>query len=156
MGDEKNGAALGRSLEDFHMRLMRAFHAQRAYLKPSVDGLGLGPGQAKLLVYLAVHGPSSQREVAGFFETDPASVSRMFDSLERSGFVTSAPGRDRRTKALELTERGRDAATRWELACDDEQEVMLGGFSPEEEAAFADYLSRARANLRRAAEGREA
>lgn len=156
MGDEKDGAALGRSLEDFHMRLMRAFHAQRAYLRPSVDGLGLGPGQAKLLVYLAVHGPSSQREVAEFFETDPASVSRMFDSLERAGFVTSAPGRDRRTKALELTERGRDAATSWELACDDEQEAMLAGFSSEERRTFADYLSRAHANLRRAAGGRVA
>ena len=74
----------GSSLEDFHMRLMRAFHAQRAYLRPRVDELGLGPGQPKMLVYLAVHGPSSQREVADFFECDPGAVSRMFDSLERA------------------------------------------------------------------------
>ena len=140
----------GSSLEDFHMRLMRTFHAQRTYLRPRVDELGLGPGQPKMLVYLAVHGPSSQREVADFFECDPGAVSRMFDSLERAGFVTSAPGRDRRTKALELTERGRAAADSWDAICADEQEVMLAGFSPEERAAFADLLTRARANLWRA------
>lgn len=150
----------GRSLEDVHMRLMRAFHAQRAYLRPSVDALGLGPGQAKLLVYLMVHGPSSQREVADFFETDPGAVSRMFDSLERAGFVTSAPGRDRRTKALALTGRGEAAADAWELACDDEQEVALAGLSADERRELMVLLGRVHANLRRAAgaaaEGREA
>lgn len=146
----------GSSLTDFHMRLMRAFHAQRTYLKPRVDELGLGPGQAKLLVYLAVHGASSQREVADFFECDPGAVSRMFDALTRAGFVSSAPGRDRRTKPLALTERGLAAADAWDVECAEEQEVMLAGFSPEERAAFADYLVRAHANLRAAAERGEA
>ena len=146
----------GSSLEDFHMRLMRAFHAQRTYLRPRVDELGLGPGQPKMLVYLAVHGPSSQREVADFFECDPGAVSRMFDSLERAGFVTSASGRDRRTKALALTDRGRKAAAAWDAVCAEEQEVMLAGFTPEERAAFADLLGRARANLWRAIDGGDA
>lgn len=159
VSDEKNGAgqderALGRSLEDVHMRLIRAFHAQRAYLRPSVDGLGLGPGQPKMLVYLAVNGPSSQREVAEFFETDPAAVSRMFDSLARAGFVTSEQGRDRRTKAIALTQKGLDVARRWELACDEEREVMLAGFSDEERRQLVDLLGRARDNLRAAVEMR--
>ncbi|WP_204204607.1 MarR family transcriptional regulator [Olsenella sp. An293] len=145
----------GASLEDFHMRLMRAFHAQRTYLRPKVDELGLGPGQPKLLVYLAVHGPSSQRELAAFFECDPGAVSRMLDALERAGFVTSAPGRDRRTKVAELTEAGRAAAAAWDEVCAAEQEVMLAGFAPEERAAFADLLARARANLWCAVDGRE-
>lgn len=141
----------GSSLGDFHMRLMRAFHAQRAYLRPHVDELGLGPGQPKLLVYLAVNGPSSQREVAAYFECDPGAVSRMFDSLERAGFVTSEPGRDRRVRLVAPTERGLDAARAWDAICAREQEAMLEGFAPEERAAFADYLGRAHANLRRAA-----
>ena len=80
----------------------------------------------------------------------------MFDALTRAGFVSSAPGRDRRTKALTLTERGLAAADVWDVECAEEQEVMLAGFSPEERAAFADYLVRAHANLRAAAERGEA
>lgn len=151
-----DSVGLGSSLGDFHMRLMRAFGAQRAYLRPRVEELGLGPGQPKLLVYLAVHGPSSQRELAEFFECDPGAVSRMLDSLERAGFVVSAPGRDRRTKAVTLTERGLSAARAWDEVCAGEQEVMLAGFSPDERAVFADLLSRARANLRRAVDEGEA
>ena len=151
--DTGEGAAalrLGRSLEDFHLRLLRAFQAQRSYFQPEVASLGLGPGQPKLLVYLAVHGPSSQREVAVFFETDPGAVSRMFESLARAGFVTDAPGPDRRTKLRDLTPSGRAAVEAWELACDREQDVMLRGFSARERERFADYLARARANLRSA------
>lgn len=146
----KTGARLGHSLSDFHMRLFRAFHAQRAYLRPRIAELGMGPGQPKLVTYIAAHGPSTQREIAEFFETDPATVSRMLDALERSGFVTSCQGRDRRTKAIGLTERGLSAADSWDAFCDEEQDVMLEGFSPEERERFADYLERAHANLRRA------
>ena len=95
----------GASLEDFHMRLMRAFHAQRTYLRPKVDELGLGPGQPKLLVYLAVHGPSSQRELAAFFECDPGAVSRMLDSLERAAFADLL-GRARANLWRAIDERG--------------------------------------------------
>ena len=50
----------GRSLEDMHMLLYRAYHAQTNYLRPRMARLGLGPGQPKLLAYLAVHGTSTQ------------------------------------------------------------------------------------------------
>lgn len=152
---QEASAPLGRSLTDFHMRLFRAFHAQRAYLRPRIAELGMGPGQPKLVTYVAAHGPSTQREIADFFETDPGTVSRMLDALERAGFVTSCPGQDRRTKALALTERGLAAARAWDECCDEEQDAMLAGFSPEERERFADYLERAHANLCRARARRE-
>ena len=145
----------GRSLRDFHMRVYRLFFAQRAFLRPRLASLGMGPGQPKLLVYIASHGPVTQREVADYFETDPASVCRMLDALERSGFVTVRQGRDRRTRELTVTGRGLAAAASWDLCCDEETDAMLAGFSPEERERFADYLERAHANLRDAIDGRE-
>ena len=141
---------LGRSLDDFHMRLLRALHAQRTFLRARLGELGLGPGQPKLLVYLAVQGSANQREIADFFECDPGAVSRMLDALARAGFVTAAPGRDRRTRSVQLTERGREAAVAWDECCDEEVEAALAGFSPAERAQFMDYLARAHANLRSA------
>lgn len=72
----------------FHMLLYRAFHAQRNFLRPSLGELGLGPGQPKLLNYLMNRGPCRQRELADYFEIDPAAVCRMLDCLQKSGFVT--------------------------------------------------------------------
>ncbi len=130
------------SLSSFHITLYRASQAQRGYLGPKISELGLGPGQPKVLTYLAVRGPSSQREIAEFFDNDPGTISRMLDSLERGGFVSAAPGRDRRVKMVSLTEKGRDAAVAWEEACDGEQERLLEELSTEELEQLKDSLER--------------
>ncbi|HJC46325.1 MAG TPA: MarR family transcriptional regulator [Candidatus Faecalibacterium faecigallinarum] len=133
----------------FHMLLYRAFHAQRSCLRPWRAALGLGPGQPKLIEYLARSGPCSQRQLATYFEIDPAAVCRMLDALEKGGFVTrSAVKGDRRTGMVELTEKGRSAAAAWQHACGEMEQQLLQGFTPEEAERFAQYLRRARENLR--------
>ena len=70
----------------FFMLLYRSFHSQRNYLRSCLGDSGLGAGQPKLLVYLSGRGSCSQRELAEYFEIDPAAVSRMLYSMEKSGF----------------------------------------------------------------------
>lgn len=146
-GHPRQPERIGCSLTGFHNSLARAYQAGRAGLRRRGAELGLGPGQPKLLVYLTVHGPTGQRELADYFDTDPAAISRMTDALVRSGFVTSAPGRDRRTRVLAATESGRTAAEAWDRSCAQEEEIMLAGFTAKERAAFVGYLMRVRANL---------
>ena len=137
----------------FHMLLYRAFHAQRSRLRPRLRELGLGPGQPKLLSYLDRHGPCRQKELADYFEVDPAAVSRMVEALQKGGFVARrADQGSRRGDLLELTPRGVEAAHAWEDRCREAEERMLRGFSPEERERFAAYLDRAYRNLK---EGKE-
>ena len=137
----------GRSLDDMHMLLYRAYHAQINYLRPRMAHLGLGPGQPKLLAYLAVHGTSTQHEMATYFEVDDAAISRMLDLLRQAGLVRTTRGQDRRTKTVELTATGHGALAAWDSVCDGEQDVMLAGLSAEERATLADLLARVPANL---------
>lgn len=133
----------------FHMLLYRAFHAQRHYLRPCLCEIGLEVGQPKLLGYLAGHGPCRQRELADYFEIDSAAVSRMLDSLEKGGFVTRRMDEEsRRSNLIALTDKGRQAQQRWQEHCREMEDIMLQGFSDEEKARFADYLSRAWQNFR--------
>lgn len=138
----------------FHMLIYRTFHAQRSYLRPVVTELGLGTGQPKLLTYLAKFGPCSQKELAAYFEIDPAAVCRMLDTLERNGFVNRLQGADRRGGQVQLTDQGRRAQAAWADRCQVMEQTMLQGFSDEERAAFSNYLSRAYRNLR-LAQGKE-
>lgn len=140
---------LGYSLFDTHMRLSRAFHAMKTDTRTCARALGLGPGQPRILSYLAAHGVSTQREIARYLVIDPSAVSRMLDALERGGFVQSVPGRDRRCRSLDLTEHGRTTVQRWDAECRRVDELMLTGFSPEERVQFNDLLDRARANMTR-------
>ena len=128
-----------------HILLYRAFHAQRNYLRPSLQELGLGSGQPKLLAYLAARGPCHQRQLADYFDVDPANVSRMVDSLERGGFVIRRT--DGRRDLVEVTGRGREASVLWQERCRQMEEVLLQGFTPEERERFADYLFRAYQNI---------
>ena len=80
--------------QTFHLLLYRAFHAQRNHLRQNLAPLGLGAGQPKLLSYLADNGPCPQRELADYYEVDPAAVSRMLDARERGGVVVRRPAAD--------------------------------------------------------------
>lgn len=133
----------------FHMLLYRAFHAQRGALRPCLAGLGLGTGQPKVLGYLSRNGASSQRQLADFYDVDPATVCRMLDSLQKGGFVTRRPDdSDKRRDLVELTPAGREAYRRWQDCCRDMEERMLEGFTPEERENFSEYLIRAYQNLK--------
>lgn len=135
--------------QSFHLLLYRAFHAKRTALRPCLAELGLGAGQPKLLGYLSAHGPSAQRQLADYFEIDPAAVCRMLDSLQKGGFVTrQADDRDKRRDLVELTPAGRAACAAWEEQCRQIEDKMLRDFGPEERQQFADYLQRAWRNLR--------
>ena len=131
------------------MLLYRAFHAQRGYLRGFMGEFGLGPGQPKLMAYLAQHGPCSQRELADYFGIDPAAVSRMVEALDRGGFVRRRTDEsDRRRELAALTDKGERAREIWEARCREmEENVMLRGFSREERARFADYLARVYRNF---------
>ena len=134
----------------FHMLLFRAFHARRSYLGPSLKELGFGSGQPKLVDYLGRRGPCRQRELSDYFEVDPAAVSRMLSSLAKRGYVVRrADGANRRRDLVEITPAGRAAVEQWRVRCREAEEVMLQGFTEEERARFADYLSRAYRNFRR-------
>ncbi|BFJ86216.1 MarR family transcriptional regulator [Ruthenibacterium sp. CLA-JM-H11] len=136
----------------FHMLVYRAFHAQRNYLRGCLGKVGLGSGQPKLLGYLAQNGPSCQRQIADYFEIDPAAVSRMLDSLCKSGFVSRrVDEKNRRADVLELTEKGRQAHAHWKEQCAQAEQVMLQGFSDAEREQFADFLTRAYQNFKESA-----
>ncbi len=145
--DEQSQPQFGYSLNDMHMRLSRAFHLMRSSTRSVARSLGLGPGQPRVLSYIAVHGVSTQREIARFFVIDPSAVSRMLDQLEKNGFLAAVPGRDRRSRALDLTDKGRAAIEVWDRECARVDSVMLAGFSVEERRQLADLLDRLRANV---------
>ncbi len=144
---------LGMSLTDIHMSVSRAFHTMNNSTRACARSLGLGQGQPRILSYIAVHGVSTQREIARYFSIDPSAVSRLLDSLERGGFLETVPGRDRRTRALDITEKGKEALATWERECRRVDKIMTTGFSEDETAQLKDMLERLRENLAKELDG---
>ena len=137
-----------------HQLLFRAFHGQNNILQPVREELGLGRGQPKILTYLLDFGESSQNDIASYFQTDPAAVSRMTETLRQNGFLTRTEDAScRRANRLALTEKGREAALIWRRRCSDVESIILAGFSTEEAEMLKGYLRRIIANFAGAGNG---
>lgn len=131
-----------------HTLLSRTAHVMQNDMRPYLQKLGLSPGQPKVLRHLATRGPCSQRTLADACEVDPAAISRMLEGLERNGFLLRRPSQsDRRSGAVELTDRGREALSAWEGQLRELEERMLRDFTPRERAQLADLLERAYHNM---------
>lgn len=134
----------------FNMLLYRAFHAQRNYLRKYLTELDLGTGQPKLLTYINNRGSCRPKELADYFEIDPAAVSRMLDLMKKSGLIDRRTDEsNRRSDIVELTQKGKEVNEKWLRHCIDMQSIMLKDFTEEEQGKFAEYLSRAYQNLKK-------
>ena len=149
--DKKNGKGKGsiRMEQTLHMLLYRAFHAQRGELRPSLNRLGLGTGQPRILGYLMRNGAASQKELADYSEVDPSAISRMLESMQKGGFITrKASENDKRSGVVDITELGRKAYAEWRNDCSAVEERMLKGFNDEEKAELMNLLKRVYTNLK--------
>ena len=142
--------------QTLHMLLYRAFHAQRGELRPSLNRLGLGTGQPRILGYLMRNGAASQNELADYSEVDPSAISRMLESMQKGGFITrKASENDKRSGVVDITELGRKAYAEWRNDCDIVEERMLKGFNDEEKAELMKFLRRVYSNLKKHTEKTE-
>lgn len=133
-----------------HQLFFRAFHGQNNLLQPVREELGLGRGQPRILTFLLRRGQSSQSEIASYFQTDPASISRMTEILRQNGFLTRIEDEScRRANKVCLTEKGRSAALRWLEVCAQVDATVLSGFSEDEVKLLKGMLSRILDNLGR-------
>src|SRR6476661_9570516 len=73
---------------------------------------GIGIAQFGLMVAIEFRGMEPRAELARVLVMDRTTVARNLKLLERDGFIETVPGDDRRTRAVRLTQAGRDALTR--------------------------------------------
>ena len=132
----------------FHLLLIRTYHAQKNRLRPEMAGIGLSPGQPKILNRLMEKDCCMQKELAESCDIQPATVSRMLDTMEQAGLDSRQEEAPRRRAAsVAITEAGREAHRQWQAICGRVGEVSLAGFTEEERQQFAEYLRRMYRNL---------
>ena len=125
------------------MLLYRAFHAQRKRLRPFMAQLKLAPGQPKILYYLVSHEGCMQKEVAEYCDIEPATASRILDTMEKGGLIRrTVAENNRRAGSISLTETGLRQYQLWEARCREVEAEMLAGFSEKEKRELTEYLTR--------------
>jgi len=113
-------------------------------------------GQPQVLLFLANNDGAIQREIASFSGTKAPTVSKVLDTMEKSGMIErAADADDRRVMRIFLTQKGRQASEKVNELFDNVDQACLSGLSAEELLSLSGYLDRIEKNIRTLDEGKD-
>lgn len=116
----------------------------------SLSQTGLTYAQGKLLGYLGHHmgGPVYAKDLEQHFHLTHPTVSGLLQRLEAKGFIAIQPETlDRRCKRIELTSQALENQARVRAMGDALDQLLVKGFTPQEQEQFWQLLSRAAENV---------
>jgi DNA-binding MarR family transcriptional regulator len=134
---------------DFLLAQVSRLHHHRAH--ELLDNLGLYRGQPPLLFALWEMDGQTHGELAEKLQITPATITRMIQRMEKSGFVHRQPDvSDQRISRVYLTEAGRAIRTELQAVWDRMEAESFVDFSAAEREVLRGFLSRLRENLAQA------
>ena len=102
------------------LNMRKATRAVTQIFDQFVRPCGVRTTQLPVLVTLTVAGVATITDLADHLVMDRTSLARLLKPLETDGLIAIAPGEDRRTREVSLTERGRETRAKavplWESA----------------------------------------
>ncbi len=108
----------------------------------------LTAGQPRMLNYLFEHNGSIQREIADACHLEPASVTSVLNSMEKSGLVEKKPARgDKRALEVWLTPKGLSKKQDVDAIFTAMADECFKGFHDEEKQLAASFLARMLNNM---------
>ena len=138
---------------DFLLAQVARLHHHRAH--ELFEKLGLYRGQPPVLFILWEQDGLTHGELADKLEITPATVTRMIQRMEKTGFVQRKPdASDQRISRVYLTEAGRAIRAKLQSVWDRMDVENFAGFSDEEKVMLRSFLQRLRENLLQAVEGK--
>ncbi len=129
-------------------QVCRLHHARVHQL---LDALGLYRGQPQVLFRLWEREGQTHRDLAASMQVTPATITRMIQRMEKTGFVQRRPDPgDQRISRVYLTDAGRGVQAQVEAIWEQMEQEVFAGFTPDEQATLRSHLQRIRANLTQA------
>ena len=120
------------------MRIDRRFMAK---CFGQMQELGIYPGQIPVLGLLAHKDGLSQREIAEKLHIKPPTVNVTVQRLEKAGFLyREADEKDQRISRIYMTEKGKQAKESGMKKVQDNEKILLDGFSEEDLCLLRRFL----------------
>ncbi|MEV5569023.1 MarR family winged helix-turn-helix transcriptional regulator [Spirillospora sp. NPDC052269] len=127
----------------FGMLLRRAHVHAREVFTEALRPLGLKSFHYGAMAALSRMGPCSQRRLVEVLGTDKSTMVRLVDDLERMELITRTPvPHDRRTQAISLTDKGREAFAEADAVASATQDYLLEDFTDDERRTLTEFLTR--------------
>ena len=110
--------------------------------------LGIYPGQIPVLGLLAHRDGLSQKEIAERLRIKPPTVNVTVQRLEKAGFLyRKADEKDQRISRIYMTEKGKQAKESGMKKVQDNEKILLDGFSEEDLCLLRRFLDQITENI---------
>jgi MarR family transcriptional regulator, organic hydroperoxide resistance regulator len=138
----------GTQVETLDFILANICHLHRTRVYQLFDALGLYQGQPPVLFELWKQQGLTQTELAARLKITPATITRMLQRMERSGFIRREPDPlDQRVSRVFLTDAGIEIKSRVEKVWQTLEAEQFCNFSPQEIEQLRGLLLQLRSNL---------
>lgn len=138
-----------RNEDSIPILLAKISHAYFGLLFHQMTDAGLHPGQVPIIKLLYEEENLSQKEIAARLHVKPPTVNVSIRRLEQTGMVRrSADAEDQRVTRIHLTEKGRDLEARIRRTVQENEKILLSGFSETELCLAKRFLEQMLENLR--------
>ena len=138
------------SLNPHYGHLLRVLHwCTDQNMTAALETMELTAAQGHIMGYLAHQSePPCSRDLEAEFQLSHPTVSGLLGRLEQKGFIEQrSDPEDRRKKRIYVLEKGRACHRLMHDTIMENEQRIVRGFTPEEQAQFADFLSRAITNM---------
>jgi DNA-binding MarR family transcriptional regulator len=130
--------------------LVRMIHSYASVNFKKFKELGIHPGQLPVLRTVYDREGISLRELANAIHVKPPTVTVTIQRLEKAGLVyKKADPADQRVSRIYLTEEGKNIHEEIQRLIDENEQLLIQGFSEEELELLCSFLERMTNNLRR-------
>lgn len=133
--------------------LIRFIHRYSAMNYKRFMEMGIHPGQLPVLRTLSEREGISQRELARELHVKPPTIAVTVKRMEKAELIYRQGDRaDMRVNHIFLTEKGKNTGAAIESLMDENEQILMKGFSLEEQKQMQSYLGRMIQNLVEASE----
>ena len=119
----------------YHLFFHQYLQVSRSLVKRINEALApydMYHSQWRIVYYLKNIGPATLVEIGAYFHVEKPTVTRTVNRLEKSGLIEQIPGRDKREKRIQLSEKGNGVYEECRAAVDGLEEKWMKDLSPEE------------------------
>ncbi len=138
------------TLQYHYGHLARVLHwCTHQSITNALETMELTSAQGRIMGYLAhAKQPPCPKDIEAEFQLSHPTVSGQLSRLEQKGFVElRTDPEDRRCRRIYVLDKGRQCQTLMHSTIQANEARMVEGFTPEEQAQFADLLQRAIINM---------
>ena len=138
-----------KSSQEFFQQFMLLYRSFEHHLNDVLGNYGLYRAQWSILHYLANNGSATLVELAQYLRVEKPTITRTINRLEKIGYLSLVPGKDRREKRVEMSESGAALYLEVRKAVDSLEEDILYGIPEAQQQQTTSIMKQIRNQLTR-------